>query len=507
MAQDVLGALPERSSPQLLLEATERCLASALGTPSAHMIINSMLAWPREHAVEILDVFGGVSQTLVESRDALERRLRELMVLHEASHALSRSLDIDTLLQEVLLLIKREFGFEHLGVRLLDEDGILRIRSHVGLSEEYVTASAMPPSRETYFGSCFLDAQPVVVGDTREIDKPLLLSKLVKDVPISAFIHAPMIYEGRVIGVLTAYTSRGPMHFTDEFVELFAALANQLAMAAINAQLYGEVQAYSLAMEEKVTRRTVELEKANARLLELDRIKSDFLSTVSHELRTPLTSIRSFSEILLRYDVDDAEKRRKFVGIINDEAERLTRMINDLLDLSKIEAGRLELFPEPLELEPVFARSVSTTQPLFAEKGVNVVSRVEALLPPVFADADRLHQVLTNLLANAVKFSPEGGTVRLSGIKREDFALISVTDEGPGIPPDRLEQIFERFHQVRDPQKSHPLGTGLGLTISREIVSKMGGDIWVESELGDGAVFFFTVPLFEESQGERSQSQ
>jgi signal transduction histidine kinase len=260
-------------------------------------------------------------------------------------------------------------------------------------------------------------------------------------------------------------------------------------------------------MEEKVTRRTVELEKANARLLELDRIKSDFLSTVSHELRTPLTSIRSFSEILLRYDVDDAEKRRKFVGIINDEAERLTRMINDLLDLSKIEAGRLELFPEPLELEPVFARSVSTTQPLFAEKGVNVVSRVEALLPPVFADADRLHQVLTNLLANAVKFSPGGGTVRLSGIKREDFALISVTDEGPGIPPDRLEQIFERFHQVRDPQKSHPLGTGLGLTISREIVSKMGGDIWVESELGDGAVFFFTVPLFEEPQGKRILKQ
>ena len=507
MAQEVLGALPERSSPQVLLEATERCLASALGTPSAHMIINSTHAWPREHAVEILDVFGGVSQTLVESRDALERRLRELMVLHEASHALSRSLDINTLLQEVLQLIKREFGFEHLGVRLLDEDGMLRIHSHVGLSEEYVVTSAMPPSRDTYFGSCFMDARPVVVGDTREIDKPLLLSKLVKALPISAFIHAPMIYEGRVIGVLTAYTSRGLMHFTDEFVDLFAALANQLAMAAINAQLYAEVQAYSHAMEEKVTRRTAELEKANARLLELDRLKSDFLSTVSHELRTPLTSIRSFSEILLRYDVDDAEKRKKFVGIIHNEAERLTRMINDLLDLSKIEAGRLELFPEPLELEPVFGRAISTTQPLFAEKGIIVVSTVEAGLPPVYADADRLHQVLTNLLANSVKFSPEGGAIRLSGMKKGGYALISVTDEGPGIPPDRLEQIFERFHQVRDPQKSHPLGTGLGLTISREIVDKMGGNIWVESEFGDGAVFFFTVPFFEEPQGGRSHYQ
>lgn len=498
MAQEVLSALPDRASPQLLLEATERCLASALGTPSAHMIINSTLAWPHEHAVEILDVFGSVSQTLVESRDALERRLRELMVLHDASRALSQSLDIDTLLQEVLQLIKREFGFEHLGVRLLNEDGLLRIRSHVGLSDEYVAASAMVPSRDTYFGSCFLDAKPVVVGDTREIDKPLLFSRLAMALPISAFIHAPMIYEGRVIGVLTAYTSRGAMHFTDEFVELFAALANQLAMAAINAQLYAEVQAYSHAMEEKVARRTVELEKANARLRELDRLKSDFLSTVSHELRTPLTSIRSFSEILLRYDVDDADKRRKFVGIINDEAERLTRMINDLLDLSKIEAGRLELFPEALDLEMVFAKSISTSHPLFTEKGINVVSTVETELPPLYADADRLHQVLTNLLGNSVKFSPEGGTIRLSGIRKEGFALISVEDEGPGIPPDKLEQIFERFHQVRDPQKSNPLGTGLGLTISREIVDKMGGNIWVESEFGEGAVFFFTVPLIKE---------
>jgi len=506
MAHDVLGALPERSSPQLLLETTERCLASAIGAPSARMIINSTLAWPRDRAVEILDIFGGVSLTLAESRDALERRLRELVVLHEASHALSRSLDIDTLIQEVLLLIQREFGFEHLAVRLQNDDGILRIRSHVGLTADFVEGSAMVPSRETYFGLCFLDAKPVVVGDTREIDKPLQFSRLVKDVPVSAFIHAPMTYEGRVIGVLTAYATRGPMHFTEEFVGLFAALANQLAMAAVNAQLYAEVQAYSHAMEEKVARRTAELEKANARLLELDRLKSDFLSTVSHELRTPLTSIQSFSEILLRYEVDDADKRRKFVGIIHSEAERLTRMINDLLDLSKIEAGRMELHSEPLELEPIFARALGTTHPILVEKGILVESTIESGLPPVYADADWLHQVLTNLLTNAVKFSPEGGKVHINGRREGMFALISVTDEGPGIPPDRLEQVFDRFHQVRDPQKSHPLGTGLGLTISREIVEKLGGKIWVESELGAGAVFSFTVPFAEGIDGGIQQS-
>lgn len=497
-AREVLGALPEQASPQLLLEATERCLASALGANSARMIIDSTQTWPRDRVVEILDVFGGVSMTLAESRDTLERRLRELMVLHEASRALSRSLELDTLLQEVLLLIQREFGFQHLGVRLMGEDGVLRIRSHVGLSSAYVEASAMVPTRETYFGTCFLDAQPVVVGDTREIDKPLLITRLTRELPVTALIHAPMIYEGRVVGVLTGYATRGPMHFTSEFVDLFAVLANQLAMAAANAQLYGEVQAYSHAMEEKVARRTAELEQANARLLELDRLRSDFLSTVSHELRTPLTSIRSFSEILLRYEVDDPDKRRKFVEVINSEAERLTRMINDLLDLSRIEAGRLDLHPEPLTLEAVFARALGTIQPLLAEKGLRTEGEVEAGLPPVLADGDRLHQVLTNLISNAVKFSPEGGLIRLSGKQQGEFALISVADQGPGIPPDRLEQIFERFHQVRTPQKAHPLGTGLGLTISREIVMAMGGSIWVESELGAGAVFSFTVPLVRE---------
>jgi signal transduction histidine kinase len=136
------------------------------------------------------------------------------------------------------------------------------------------------------------------------------------------------------------------------------------------------------------------------------------------------------------------------------------------------------------------------------EKNIRMSCTIEPGLMPVYADADWLHQVLTNLLFNSVKFSPEGGTIRLNAMEKEGVAQISVADEGPGIPPDRLEQIFERFHQVRDTQIAQPLGTGLGLTISREIVERMGGKIWAESTLGAGAVFFFTVPLAPESSAE-----
>ncbi|MDW7711903.1 MAG: ATP-binding protein [Deferrisomatales bacterium] len=494
-AREVFAGLPERASPQVLVETAERCLAGALGTPSARTVIESFLAWPRDQAGEILDVFGGVSRSLEEGRGSMERRLRELMVLHEASSTLSKSLHIDTVLAEVLHLIHREFGFEYLGVRLLDPDGMLRIRSNVGLEPDYVRISAVPPSEETYFGTCFLRGEPVVLEDARHVDKPVFFRHLTQNVPVTALIHAPMVHEGRSIGVLTGYATRGPMHFTEEFVSLFAALANQLALAVANARLYAEVSDYSHAMEEKVRHRTAELEAANARLRELDRLKSDFLSTVSHELRTPLTSIRSFSEILLRYDVDKPEQRRKFIAIIQAEAERLSRMINELLDLSKIEAGRIELNPEPVGVEQAIRKALDVARPLLAEKGVLGRQDVERGLPLVHADSDRLQQVLANLLSNAAKFAPAESEVRVSARRRGDFAVLSVSDRGAGIPAARLNEVFERYRQVRDPEKAHPLGTGLGLSISKEIVQRLGGQIWVESEPGEGTTFFFTLPL------------
>ncbi len=492
-ARQVLDAVPPRSSPRVLMEATERCLAGAVGTTSARTIIQGFLALPRDQAVEILDVFGGVGRQLATSREALERQIRELSVLHEASRSLSRSLDTDRVLSEVLHLIRREFGFQHLAVRLLEDD-VLRIRSQVGLDPAYVAQSDAPATTETFVGTCLLEGRPILVEDTRQIAQTKLFGYLAKSLPVTAFIHVPMLHEGRPIGVLSAYSTRGPMHFTDAFVSLFSALAGQLALALVNAQLYAEVQAYSQAMEAKVRQRTAELEQANERLRELDRLKSDFLSTVSHELRTPLTSIRSFSEILLRYGVDNPEEREKFVGIIHQEAERLTRMINELLDLSRIEAGRLELRVVPVDPAEAVQQALAVTRPLFDEKQVRVTTRIPGDLPAVAADPDRLQQVLGNLLSNAAKFSPAGGEVRVLARAEDGAVVFSVADDGPGIPGDRLEDVFDRYTQIRDPQEKHPLGTGLGLSISRDLVEKLGGTIWVESDPGAGATFFVRLP-------------
>jgi len=193
--------------------------------------------------------------------------------------------------------------------------------------------------------------------------------------------------------------------------------------------------------------------------------------------------------------VDNADQRRKFLGIINAEAERLSRMINELLDLSKIEAGRVEFNLQPVGLEQALHKALDVARPLFAEKGVLGRPEVERGLPLVLADPDRLQQVIANLLSNAAKFAPPESEVRVAARRRGSFAVVSVADSGSGIPAGRLDEVFERYRQVRDPQKDHPLGTGLGLSISKEIVQRMNGQIWVESEAGEGTTFFFTLPL------------
>jgi Na+/proline symporter/signal transduction histidine kinase len=241
---------------------------------------------------------------------------------------------------------------------------------------------------------------------------------------------------------------------------------------------------------------TRELREANLRLQELDRLKDDFLSTISHELRTPLTSIRSFSEILVDNPALDAAQRSDFLAIITREAERLTRLINQLLDLAKLEAGRLDWQMADFDPGPVVQDALAATQPLIAEKSIWLETDIPRDLPYVRADKDRLTQVVINLLSNAVKFTePHKGRIWVRARATEDFLELSVRDNGPGIPAEWQDRIFEKFLQVRAPEEYKPQGTGLGLPICRQIIEFFGGRIWVESERGRGSLFAFTVPL------------
>ena len=257
--------------------------------------------------------------------------------------------------------------------------------------------------------------------------------------------------------------------------------------------------AYSQKLEEKQSEleaATRELRDANARLQELDRLKDDFISTVTHELRTPLTSIRAFSEILHDNPELDKGERAKFLGILVKESERLTRLINQVLDLAKLESGAAEWQNVTLDLREIVADAAETTSQLFKVKNVKLELRLPDAPAPVVADRDRLMQVMLNLLTNSIKFcATDRGEVRVTVSHGQDVVRVDVRDNGVGIAPENQELIFEKFRQVGDALTEKPPGTGLGLAICRQIVGHFGGRLWVESAQSMGATFSFSLPL------------
>ncbi len=262
-----------------------------------------------------------------------------------------------------------------------------------------------------------------------------------------------------------------------------------------------QVMDYSRRLEQKsreLEAATAELRAANKRLQELDRMKDEFVSTVSHELRTPLTSIRAFTEILLHEPNLPDTERQQFLEIVVGETERLTRLTNDVLDLAKIEAGRMEWHMEHIDMRQIIEQSVAAVSQLFNERKVALESDLPSKRAIVNADRDRMMQVVINLLSNAAKFCESGsGKVKASLTPDRHTFRVAVVDNGPGIPPDQAAHIFDKFHQVTDQQKGKPKGTGLGLAISRLIIEHHGGKIWVDTVPGKGCAFSFTMPSLQ----------
>ncbi len=245
---------------------------------------------------------------------------------------------------------------------------------------------------------------------------------------------------------------------------------------------------------------TEELREANRKLKELDKLKSDFIAVASHELRTPVTSIKAYVELLLAKPNLTPEKKDKILNIINAESDRLARLIKDLLDLSMIESGTIAWRITDISLDDIIRDSLAGIMPLAQNKTLHVVTEITPDLPPVRGDRDRLVQVVMNILSNAVKFTPPGGSVQVSARREADQPRItvSVTDTGKGIPEEDLKIIFDKFQRSGDHLTSAEEGTGLGLAIAREIVEFHGGTIRAESCYGKGSTFSFTLPLNRE---------
>jgi signal transduction histidine kinase len=249
-------------------------------------------------------------------------------------------------------------------------------------------------------------------------------------------------------------------------------------------------------LEQKVAERTRDLAVANERLQELDRLKSDFVSNVSHELRTPLTAIKGAVDLILREVAGPlTEKQIHYLTRMRSNTQHLAGLINDLLDLSKIESGKIEVKSSRVSLGGLLHEVVETLRPVAAEKTIGLEANTPEPSILVWADRDKINQVLMNLIGNAIKFTPAHGTVTVSASTNGSARVqVSVSDTGPGIPSEEREKIFDRFYQIAQAGEAKPRGTGLGLAICKALVELHGGRIWVETESGQGCTFAFTLP-------------
>jgi len=254
-------------------------------------------------------------------------------------------------------------------------------------------------------------------------------------------------------------------------------------------------------LEDLVRLRTSELEQANIQLQHLNKVKSEFVSVVSHELRTPLTSIKSFSEIL-HDDIEelDIDSQKHFLSIINDESERLGRLINDLLDLQKMDSGKMDWNNERVDMVALLSASAELFSKAYADKGLQLKLDFIDGESWVMVDVDRIRQLITNLLSNALKFT-ETGSVTVAIVNNVGEVEVSVSDTGLGIPEHEIANVFEHFHQVNSSETREIGGSGLGLAICKDIVEHYSGRIWVESELARGSRFVFTLPLLKDDVG------
>lgn len=473
-------------SGQALLNREEQVLDPSAGQVGWASTSTIPLPDDQGHIIGLVGISRDITE-LKQAQEALRRQNEYLAALHDTTLELISHLELNDLLENLVSRAAELMGVAHGFIYLVEPtENVLELKVGVGVFSQTPNLRLKPG--EGLSGRVWQNGQPLVINDYETwAGRAIHLD----ETNIRAAMGVPLKSGTQVVGVIgIAYDGGSERSFGEAEVELLNRFAQLAAIALDNARLYTAAQ------------------EARAVAEAADRTKSAFLASVSHELRTPLTSVLGFAKIIKkRLEViipavsdDDRKVQRAIeqvgtnVDIIISEGERLTALINDVLDLAKIESGKIEWNMQPFSIQEIIERSVTATSALFAARSVELVVDVEADLPTIIGDQDRLIQVVINLISNAAKFTNQG-TVTCRARRMEDKILVSVIDTGIGIAPDDHKKVFEQFVQVGDTLTDKPQGTGLGLSISKQIVEHHGGRIWVESELSQGSNFSFTLPI------------
>lgn len=425
-----------------------------------------------------------VARDITERRkfiETLRRQNEYLATSAEISRLITSTLDMDTLLNRTVNLVRDRFGFYHASIFIIEETGFNAVlKSATGQAGEAMLARrhALQVGSRSIVGTVTSSGNPMVVNDTANdpVHRP---NPLLPDTRSETAI--PLRIGSRIIGALDIQSTR-VNDFTEDDINVLQTLADQVAVAIDNARSYELVQ------------------QAVTEMRELDRLKSQFLANMSHELRTPLNSIIGFSRVILKgIDGPVSALQEQDLTAIYNSGQHLLRLINDILDLSKIDAGKMELAFDDVNLPELLQSVIPTVGGLIKDKPIELIENIAPDIPILRADAMRVRQIIINLLSNAAKFTEQGSiTIAASvetGENNQPEVVVKVIDTGPGIAPEDHSKLFQPFSQVDASPTRKTGGTGLGLSISRRLVELHGGRIGVTSEVDKGSTFYFTLPL------------
>ncbi len=419
----------------------------------------------------------------------IKRRAKEMAALAEVGRDISATLDLPTVLERIAYHARELLNVKDSAVFLPDESGAL-MKGYVALGPiaAQVKASTIQPG-VGILGEIWNGRQAEVINAAQNDPRAVLIAGTEQQEDEKMMV-TPLFSGERVTGLMAVWRTGGD-NFNEADLEFFVGLSRQAGIAIENARLYSEV------------------ETARATAEEANRSKSAFLANVSHELRTPLTSILGFAHVLQNrierrilpvVPAEDQSAQQALaqidesLAIILSEGERLTALINNVLDLEKIEAGKMDWDMQTLDLAQVLEQGIDATSSMIEQKGLELKREIANPLPLIIGDHDRLVQVIINLLSNAIKFT-NNGIITCRAQEQDEVVLVSISDTGEGIAEVDLESVFDLFQQVGDTLTEKPRGTGLGLPICREIIERHGGRIWVESELKQGSTFSFLLPV------------
>ncbi|GJL65895.1 MAG: hypothetical protein NPIRA05_08660 [Nitrospirales bacterium] len=413
---------------------------------------------------------------------------------------MTSSLDPGTVLDRVLDLLVKNLGFQRTLLMLYDPERQRAYGARIAgvtpeVAESAHAASIPIQNDETLPSTVILSGKQALIPDLEDsmdcMDPRLF--QLAKHMEATSFILVPLTCQHRIVGFAGA--CRGPTLCTQEDLELLSTIGHQVGVAIDNAQAYQQLETMMATLEQRVLDRTTELRNANEKLQELDQLKSAMVRSVSHELRTPLAAIKMHVDNLMDGGTGSLQDAQKDLLMrVQSSTERLRHMINEMLDLSRLESGYTTLQQREVRFHAVLDDVIENLQPLTMPRHLDIDTQLHPDLPPLWVDEDKLHQILMNLIHNAVKFSSDYGTIRITTDLKQDFVQVCVADHGSGVSSDEIEHIFLPFY--RSSNASFPnRGAGLGLAISKSLIEMHGGTLWVHSLAGQGSQFFFTLPL------------